>query len=718
MLRFIFLGGKAMRSRKRKQKARSTNAKPSELQVTSFSIPEAEHDTFKSTLQKAAQANVDDFPKTLDKLKGLFRDREPTGILASAAMYNLWRFVDSQGVHQKSRVHLDQHHIELLQAVLLMIPAEEWGAKPVTADVMQAVFEDMPKLAATFLHQRLLAADQAADAANKTILSLQERIRLHTQAVRNWGYYSDVVAISKELYSPLDTAFSAKLGFGISDLIDAMALVVREFECRMNHHLSVLRKVLGGRTIRQMVRLYFKYVPDLVGSPDELIAAFPSGVDREGVMSLIMQHFDLRLSERATFTTEEVAVLSGRPKEMVEKILRAVSRRAGELLTVKPEYLFLSNPVWTSPGIDLGNKFFFAIPQAVLSHIHSIVRNFAESTGFTEPLERARSRYLESKLEMTLRQALPTAVVTPNVTWNVDGEQGETDFLAVIDRAVLIAEAKSHRLTPEGLRGAPDRVKRHIQDLVLKPSLQSARLEAFIEAAKKGDGAAQVLMKKLGIDASRVDSVIRLSVTLDDLSVLSSAEGDFKKAGLVPGNHHLAPAIHIADLMCVIDILSNPVLLLHYLAERAYLQKSFQLFGDELDFLGLYLSTGFNIGGLENQKGFFSPSGMSARVDRYYQGRDAGVKVAKPQPDLQPLFRSIVEKLSDTRPRGWTTAGLRLLGSAAPSEQRAIEEKLNDLRTQVRKRHHDPEHVNSLMIRPPGDRKAIVVFYLFPDSQR
>jgi hypothetical protein len=109
---------------------------------------------------------------------------------------------------------------------------------------------------------------------------------------------------------------------------------------------------------------------------------------------------------------------------------------------------------------------------------------------------------------------------------------------------------------------------------------------------------------------------------------------------------------------------------------------------------------------------------MSGPIDRYREGRDAGVRVPKPKADLQPLYRAIVERLSDRRPHGWTMAGLHLLGSADASEQRSVERSLNQLRTSVRKNHHDPEHVNSLVIRPPTERKTKVAFFLFPESKR
>jgi hypothetical protein len=157
---------------------------------------------------------------------------------------------------------------------------------------------------------------------------------------------------------------------------------------------------------------------------------------------------------------------------------------------------------------------------------------------------------------------------------------------------------------------------------------------------------------------------------------------------------------------------------LHYLSERPHFQRSFELLGDELDFLGLYLSTGFNIAALESRKGLFTLTGVSAPIDRYYEAREAGIRVPKPKPDLQPLYRAIVERLSDRRPEGWTTAGISLLSSADPSEQRRVERSLNQLRSSVRKEHHKPDHINSLGVEPPSAQKAAVIFYLFPESKR
>ncbi|GLS87572.1 hypothetical protein GCM10010873_25460 [Cypionkella aquatica] len=220
------------------------------------------------------------------------------------------------------------------------------------------------------------------------------------------------------------------------------------------------------------------------------------------------------------------------------------------------------------------------------------------------------------------------------------------------------------------------------------------------------------------IDADRIDRIIRLSVTLDDLSVLTSAEADFKAVGWVPADHDLAPTILISDLGYIIDILDSPLPILHYLAERSFFQKAFDLLGDELDFLGLYLATGFNLAAMQRENIKFVPSGMSAPLDSYYTSRDAGIKLRKPKMILRPTFSRLINHLADRRPVGWTTIGLHLLACADPSEQATIERKLEELRGIVRKNFRDPKHLNSLKIQPPEDRKARVVFYIFPDVLR
>ena len=707
------------KNKARGRKTRGCKAKEPAIDLSTFIVSPGDRDGFRAAIRETAANSVAEFPKALELVREQFRRCNPLAIMASFANYTLLRIGDSKDPHQGTTLNnIQQYDAELLQAVLLSVPSEEWGKNPQTPGIMQIVFDIVPKLSETFFHQRVLAVPQTTDEQEKVVQFLQERIRFHTQAVRNWGYFTDVVKITTELYKPLDRPFSAHYGFGISDIVHVMKSVVTEYEHRASEHFGILQKVSRGKNIQQLVKLYYENMPDLTGEPEELVARLPPGITKEGVFGFLMSHLDLRLFERSIFKTDEVAAQTRHTSEIVEKIFRTLSLQPGSLVGTNPEYLFLSNPVWTAPVIDLGDSFFIAMPQVVFSHIHPAIIRLCEAAGLKKDMESTRARFLETKLGEVLTTALPSATIRANLKRRLGSQQFENDYLVIIDRIVVIAEAKSHQLTPEGMRGAPDRMKRHIQDIVLKPSIQSNRLEKLIVDAQNGDKTAEETVRRLGIDPSKIDRVIRLSVTLDDLSVMCSAEGELKQIGWIPAEHDLAPTISITDLIYLVDILDDPILILHYLYERMFLQKTFNIIGDEMDFLGLYLAKGFNLADPEEQHGLFSVTGCSEQIDRYYNSRDVGIRLPKPKVKLSPLFRGIIEQLSERRKEGWTIVGLHLLNSVDYTEQRKIEKALSKLRRVVRKKYREPTHVNSLHIQPPQSRKVRLAFYLYPDKLR
>jgi hypothetical protein len=580
---------------------------------------------------------------------------------------------------------------------------------------MERVFDLIPEIADTFFQQRVLAGGKLADPGEIVVASLLERIRMHTHGVRNWGYHRDVVRISKELYGTLDARFSAQCGFTCSAMIDVMDAMVTEYERRSNAHWNLLAKVFKGKNPKQVFDLYFEQRPEMTGNSQEFATALPWIKDKESAIAIVMSHYDLSHIVDATFEPDEIAHLTGLSADVTRAVLASVSRDIDDVITSPDEHLFLANPVWEAPGIKVGESFIFVAPQAFFSHIHRIMERLAADVGLKDPLERARATYLERELDKTLRRAFPNANVTSGAKWRIGNQMFETDSLVVLDRTVLIAEAKAHRLSAQGLRGAPERVKKHVDDMVLRPSLQSARLAELIEKAKGGDAEATSVVQGLGIEPGEVDQVIRFSVTLDDFSVLSTSVAEFKEIGWVPDDHVLAPTILLADLLCIVDILTTPLVLLHYLSERSHLQQAYNLLGDELDLLGLYLETGFNLGEPPKDT-VVSADGMSRTIDKYYTSHDAGIILAKPTVKMAPYFKQVVAHLEQVRPDGWTTAGLHLLSAASPSEQREIETALIKIRKKVRKNFRDPGHINSLQVQPPLSRKARVGFYLFPQE--
>ncbi|ATE65259.1 hypothetical protein [Rhizorhabdus dicambivorans] len=675
-------------------------------------------DMFRERMSQAAEAHVARLPKMFAAFQQLFRDHDPAGLIASVAYYGLQRGIREDGSTTPISSKLEQHHVELLQAVLLTLPYEEWPAAPSLPRAIDRVFNELPELSLAFLAQRIVAGKEIDDIQTRTIAALQERIRLHTHAVRNWGYFGDVVSITREIYSPLDTAFLAHHGFAASDVIELARAMVAEIERRSNAWFSALRPVANAKTIPEMLQRYYAGFPDLAGSAEGLAERIPKEARREQVLAMLMGHADLRHPENATFDATSLAALTGLDAGRVEKTLRAIALRPGSLAGQKLEFLFLANPVWLAPLIDLGGSFLAPMPQIVMSHIHAILRRLADEAGALEPLDTARNAYLERRMVEALSAALPMASVRSSVTWSFNGQRFETDAIAQTDKLLLIAEAKANHLTPQGLRGAPDRVKRHVRDMVVEPSLQSARLEAIVRQAQAGSSDALATLAEAGInEPGQIERIIRLSVSLDDLSVLASAEQELRDAGWVPADHELAPMMNIADLLAVADILDRPVVFLHYLAERGPFQRAFELFGDELDFLGLYLQTGFNLGGVPQDMRLV-PSGMSEAIDRYYDARDAGKLISKPRPRLSTYFLSILDTLALRQPSGWTLIGMHLLNAADQDEQARLARMLERARKKVRRKTTGMEDGAVVSLKPPLERKASVAFYIHDHADR
>jgi hypothetical protein len=673
-------------------------------------------DELKAVLLEVADKEIEEFPKLLAALQQLLREKNPLHILSVLAGYGLHAGVSDRGVERRLSSKIEQHHVEMVQALALTLAPGESGYEVAGPGDIQNAIDGVGALTEAFRWRRFKALEDETDERGRAILSLQERVRGHTQAVRNWGAYSQVVRISHELFAPLDGPLREALGFSASDLIAVASSLVDLLQDRSSERLQWLQRVFREHKIPRMVRAYYKYHPTAQGDPVQFLKELPTSASREQVQMILLSHADLLLIDNAQFTAEELTGLTGLSKEVITRVLEALSLSLGSLQEQNVEHLFMENPVWTAPVISLGESYFCTIPQSIFSHINTIAHKMAEAAGMTKQLEERRASYLEAKVAELLVAALPSAVVRNGVKWRMGAIEYETDHVALIDRAVVIVEDKSAALTGPGLRGAPDRVQRHVRDLVADPSEQSTRLEAAIWRVQAGDADAKAALAPFGFDFSEVEQIVRVSVTLDDISIISSAEKELKDAGWIPSDLDLAPTMNVADFEAIIEILGQSSFFLHYLSERQRIQKDGHVLADELDFLGIYLETGLNLGNLEEQNVFVQLTGSSAPIDHYYNSLDAGVAVAKPRPKLSPYMASLVGAIETKAFPRWTTVTVDLLRCATYEEQRRLEKLLKTLKSKVESNWRDPDHECSLMVGSHALRNTIVVFFVYPPA--
>lgn len=659
------------------------------------------------------------FPGHMEAILAVFRNAYPPHVIATIACWGMSQPAGPDMVSTKGLIEgIEQHHIEVLQALWLTLERWEWGGEPASNQQIQTAIDAVKALATTFHQRRMIQLEALRDDLDGLVnTGLQERMRDHTQMVRNWGYYDDMVRIVRGLHAPLDAAFAGHHGYGASDLVDIADALVALHQERIGGRFVLLKDIFRGPTRKAIVHGFFTRYEGVEGDPDAFLASLPKRMPLRHLRMLLLSHADRWLVMEMRVEPRVIAERLGKPLALVAKVFAALGMYPGALRQHEKEHFFLSNPVWLKPAVQVDDDFLFFAPQSLVSFLPSILRNLFAEAGLTKALEKRRTAYLEEEMARVIGEALPSATLLPNVEWYWEGVRYETDLIAVIDRVVLIAEAKSGALTASGLRGAPDSVRKHVRSLIVEPAIQSARLRAILLAARDGAGDALAVANGLGLelDPAKIDTILRVSVTLDDFSTLASAQSDLKRAGLVPDDVDLPPTMGLADLSTCAHILDDPLYFLHYLAKRERFQGRVPIFGDELDYLGTYLVCGLELPEIEagTHKGVFS--GMSQAIDRYYVGRGIGRNGAKPRPAVEPYVAAVLARLRSRATPSWTTMGLSLLDAIPPGSEEFVEEALEELAEQVSEIGPDPDRPGALVASGVCGN-AVAVFHVFPKA--
>lgn len=673
-----------------------------------------------AVVSRSKQAETD-FPTTVASLEGQLSTIHPTSLLAIVAGYGLQAFVGEGEVEPTSALgpRFNQHHVEIFQALMLRQSEDKWGTKPPTPDAISAAADALIAASDAYINKRFPKRASIPD--EEMLLRLvQEKLRINTQAVRNWGHYSQVLQHSRELYSALDPIWLKHFGLTFSFIVDLMARIAERLDEMANARMQMLIKIKRAGTARKMAERYYGLNPHLVGGPDGL-AEFLERVTPMQAFGMIMSHSDLQLVTHYTTNVAELAGELNLPANAVGKVFDALSMKPGDLAANNVDHLWLDNPVWTKPFVRLSDgDIFSATPHAFFSHIHKIVEQLAASVGAQKEFSDARAKFLEAKLSTMVRRGLPTAKHHPSFKWYIGPKNYETDHVAVIDQTVVIFEAKSGMVSDPALRGAPASAKRHVQNLIVEPSVQSARLKAVIEEQGEAQpGERSKIMGNLGLDEDTTYKVTRVSISLEDLGPLAACEQELKQVGWIDASHDLAPSMTVASLECVCEILEEDYLILHYLDGRGLIQREFDVFGDELDILAFYLESGFCIDNLRRANiDSLMISGASKQIDNYYNCLDANEPCKKPVIRLPALWRSTLNAVRARRFKGWTRATHALLCCASPTELRLFARKFEKMRNKLPRLGKDPKHKFIGTILPPQPNATAICFAVYHTAER
>ncbi len=208
--------------------------------------------------------------------------------------------------------------------------------------------------------------------------------------------------------------------------------------------------------------------------------------------------------------------------------------------------------------------------------------------------------------------------------------------------------------------------------------------------------------------------VVRVSVCLEDFGSIQSSLKQLENTRWLPADFVPCPTMNLADFETVFDPLEHPVQILHYMMKREAVEASVGYLADELDLLGLYLTTLLNIGDVEPDVEL-TLSEMSALLDTYYNSLDAGVTLDKPRPATSPLFASIFSQLELRGAARWTEIGVAL-NMFSPDGQSRITKMLAKLEQRVHRNWRRQGHKNMVICIPSRPSSYALGYVMFKNG--
>ena len=635
-----------------------------------------------------------------------FDSMQTLGMLAS---YMLSIGVGEDGIAQSQNTAsgVSQAHVEYLQALILMIPVEELAFDPVTPDKFQSLVDQLDVLftAASFRDIDVLN-DSVID---PEVVLMQTLMRSHTRVVRNWGFHEQVKSISRELYSEFSENDLVSSSFLPNEVIAVFEFILKLTETKSTTRMVKLRNVFDSDNTSIILDRYYA----LYGIPRDSLGEFKQWVESKSIkknqlLELLVSYSDLFIGEQFILDPQEISDSINLELQKTIDIITAFSLKSGELKSKNVDYFHLDNPVWYRPIIlNRDKRFYCALPQTFFSNIfHAIDKQFESEFG--AKISQRRSEYLESKICQIVQDRFETGRIVQGMKWNDSGRQYETDVVVSFDSYLFILEAKSGTVTHPALRGAPERLRRHIKDLLVDPNEQSLRLKRKIERIQSGEEIDEGFCSDLPGPIANLRRIVRVSITLDDFATLQTNVNSLKKTGWVPEDYIPCPTITLADFETLFDLLDSDIHLTHYLDTRQEIEERIPYLGDELDLMGFYLESMFEIGKLdENQQ--LVLTGASSEIDHYYSSMDAGATVVKPKPRTNSFFSRVLRQLMIRQTDRWLEIGVALC-RFSPEDQKILSRKIFQCGRNVKRAPRARELNNQIVLLPgPHSKYALCV---------
>ena len=204
-----------------------------------------------ASLAQISAAARDNLKRSLESLQILVRRRDPIALLAHFAFYDLTFPYSENSPYTPAQ----QHQVEIIQSLILMVPKNELVQTPPTPDQRLSANRLSEEVAHAFMMHRFDANKLSA------IDQVREQVRSATQMVRNPGYSDQVVNGLLELFAPLDSELFAYRGVTFTGLIRLCQAYTTRVEARDNSLQHAFKRINQEPTVEGMLREFERGFP-------------------------------------------------------------------------------------------------------------------------------------------------------------------------------------------------------------------------------------------------------------------------------------------------------------------------------------------------------------------------------------------------------------------------------------------------------------------------
>lgn len=713
-------------SKKKKTSNNSVKNKKSDNRLMTYNVPNPLRDLSDDQREEFLSKMIEDAnEKTsilIDDIVKIFSKVEPLSLIAILSMQALVIGITKEGELAEKNDEIHQFHIEILQAIFLSIPHEEIGYLPPTPSVIYELTEKITSLGSHASISRFPKSINDTSTEEKAIENIQLLLRTSTQSIRNWSYQDKMKSLTSELYSRFENDISKNFGFKPNDVIFIFETLMNSIQNKIDVWIDVIKELRKSKNKNEIVPDYCK----LMGLDVDYISSMMSdselnilSMKKEQILMLVFSHHQLKLRDCYTFDVEELSDLTGLDSEIIKKIVDEFSFKSSSLLDNNKEFFFLDNPVWSKPIINHNGSFICYIPQLFFAFSHDCFVRLTKGIN-KEKVKRIKAKYLEDKIEEIILRRFPESKTRSGLKWSHNGRDYETDLVTFIDGFMLIIEAKSHKVNKTALRGAPKTVKRQFDEMIIEPNIQSKRLKDKVLYLKNNPEVEDVLRERLPVSLDEINNVIRMSITLEDFGTMQTNIDKFNKTDWMPSDYEPCVSMTVSDFECITDILEHPIEIINYLTRRSNLSHRINVLGDELDYLGLYCEDRLSFSNeMLDKSTEISITGMSSKIDQYFQLKEQGIDCIKPRPEILPFFKDILVQLESRKFKGWTDLGNSLC-MLNLDEQRTLLRMYKELERNVPRTFHIETHNNMIIYTPNelSDTSICIIAYKNDNSSK